>query len=198
MRTTTCSTHQPSRRQAPRIARSGGFTLLDAMLGMTIAVLIFGIAWPNYRDAVAQVHATSARSAMTMTLFGAMRDSTVNSRQAVVCPSADEANCINGMDWSKGWIAFIDLNGDRNRGGEEPLVGRQPALSGDVRLHSTQGRPRIVFQPNGSNAGSNVTFTLCDRRGPNEALRLVLANSGRLRALPASTSAAAACTGEGW
>ncbi len=197
MRTTTRS-HLSSRRQASRFARSRGFTLLDAMLGMTIAVLIFGIAWPNYRDAVARVHAISARSAMTMTLFGAMRDSTVNGREVVVCPSADEASCMNGTDWSKGWVAFIDLNGDRSRGGSEPLVGRQPALSGDVRLHSTQGRPQIVFQPNGSNAGSNVTFTLCDRRGPDEALRLVLANNGRLRALPASAGAAMACAGEGW
>jgi type IV fimbrial biogenesis protein FimT len=171
-----------------------GFTLFDALLGMTIAVLLFGIAVPNYRDAVAQTHATAARSAMTMTLFDAMRDATVHGRQVVVCPSPGGTGCSDGTDWTDGWIAFIDLNNDRLRGVGEPLTDRQEALQGHVRLHSTQGRPKIVFQPNGSNAGSNVTFTLCDRRGHREALRLVLANSGRLRALPAQTGPALACT----
>jgi type IV fimbrial biogenesis protein FimT len=185
-----------TRRRSRPASLSPGFTLIDALLGMSIAVIVFGIALPNYRDAVAQVHASAARSAMTMSLFGAMRDATVNGQEAVICPSSDETGCLNGTDWSQGWIVFIDLNGDRRRSPNEALTGRQPKLSGDVRLHSTQGRPRIVFQPNGSNAGSNVTFTLCDRRGPKEALRLVLANSGRLRALPARADAALACTAE--
>jgi type IV fimbrial biogenesis protein FimT len=174
-----------------------GFTLLDALLGMSIVVLLFGVAWPNYHDAVAHVHASAARSAMSMSLFDATRDATVNGQQVVICPSADTTGCSDGTNWSKGWIVFIDLNGDRRHSAEEPLLSRQAKLSDDVRLHSTQGRPRIVFQPNGSNAGSNVTFTLCDRRGPNEALRLVLANNGRLRALPAHADAALACTA-GW
>ncbi len=185
-------------RRRPSLALpEPGFTLLDALLGMSIAVLVFGFALPNYRDAVAEVHASAARSAMTMTLFAAMRDATINGQEAVICPSADETACRGGTDWSEGWIVFIDLNGDRQRSAAEPLTGRQGKLSGDIRLHSTDGRPRLVFQPNGSNAGSNVTFTLCDRRGPREALRLVLANNGRLRALPARAGAALACT-EGW
>jgi type IV fimbrial biogenesis protein FimT len=187
------ATHFTPRRRRPTLRCAPGFTLLDALLGMSIAVLVFGIALPNYRDAVARVHAAAARSAMTMTLFGAMRDSTVNGKEAVVCPSRDAGVCSEGTDWSHGWIAFIDVNGDRYRSAGEAVVGRQPALDGDVRLHSTQGRPRIVFQPNGSNAGSNVTFTLCDRRGPDEALRLILANNGRLRALPAQAGPALAC-----
>lgn len=188
-----------ARRRARRsaLARPRGFTLLDALLGMGLAILVFGFALPNYRAAMAQSHAASARSAMTMTLYAAMRDAVVHNRDAVVCPSADREACTRGVDWSDGWIAFIDLNGDRERSGGEPLVHRQSKLSGDVRLRSTQGRPRLVMQANGSNAGSNVTFTLCDRRGPTKALSLVLANSGRLRAQPARPGAAAACADGG-
>ena len=51
-----------------------------------------------------------------------------------------------------------------------------------MHLRSTAGRTRLVFQPNGGNAGSNVTFTLCDGRGAATATTLVLANDGRLRA----------------
>jgi len=50
-----------------------------------------------------------------------------------------------------------------------------------------------VFQPNGGNAGSNITFTLCDGRGAAQATTLVLANDGRMRAGTPTPAAAAAC-----
>jgi type IV fimbrial biogenesis protein FimT len=55
-------------------------------------------------------------------------------------------------------------------------------------LHSTIGRTRIVFQGNGGNAGSNVTFTLCDGRGVTHARALILNNLGRLREASASAA----------
>jgi type IV fimbrial biogenesis protein FimT len=61
-----------------------------------------------------------------------------------------------------------------------------------VRLRSSAGRTRVTFQGNGGNAGSNLTFTLCDGRGPAKARALVLSNSGRLRDAPADADAAAA------
>jgi type IV fimbrial biogenesis protein FimT len=63
-----------------------------------------------------------------------------------------------------------------------------------VHLRSTEGRTRIVFQGNGGSGGSNVSFTLCDGRGPARAQGLVLANFGRLReAVPSPQNLAAAC-----
>jgi type IV fimbrial biogenesis protein FimT len=50
-----------------------------------------------------------------------------------------------------------------------------------------------VVQPNGGNAGSNVTFTLCDGRGADQATTLVLANNGRLRSGTPTADAAQAC-----
>ena len=75
----------------------------------------------------------------------------------------------------------------------EGLLRHQAALDGGVHLRSTRGRTRLVFQPNGGNAGSNVTFTLCDRRGRDRAVTLVLANNGRLRDGRPSRTAAEAC-----
>jgi type IV fimbrial biogenesis protein FimT len=99
----------------------------------------------------------------------------------VLCPSTDGARCIDSPDWSGGWIVFLDPNASRERDAGEPLLLAQPALAGRVRLRSTAGRTRIVFQGNGGNAGSNVTFTLCDGRGPAKARALILSNTGGLR-----------------
>ena len=44
------------------------------------------------------------------------------------------------------------------------------------------------------NAGSNVTFTLCDGRGASHARTLVLSNAGRLRhGVPSAAGIAATC-----
>jgi type IV fimbrial biogenesis protein FimT len=49
----------------------------------------------------------------------------------------------------------------------------------------------------GGNAGSNATFTLCDRRGARGAVALVLSNGGRLRAGTPSAAAAQRCAAGG-
>ena len=74
------------------------------------------------------------------------------------------------------------------------MILAKPALDG-ARLLSSSGRTRIIFQGNGGNAGSNVTFTLCDGRGAGKAQTLVVSNAGNLRRGVASPEQiAAACT----
>jgi len=175
-----------------RATRCRGLTVLELVIAMTIAVLLFGMAVPAYRDAVARAHATDARAALSATLFAAMSEASVLGREIVVC-AAENGQCSGGEDWSRGWIAFIDADGDRARSGGERLLREQPRLNAAVRLLGSSGRSRLVFQPFGGNAGSNTSFTLCDRRGPNYAVQLILANSGRLRTAPAPATPALRC-----
>jgi type IV fimbrial biogenesis protein FimT len=94
-------------------------------------------------------------------------------------------------------MAFADINGNRTRDTNETLVVQTGPIDRSVHLHSTSGRTRLVFQPNGSNAGSNVTFTLCDARGSDYAIALVLSNSGHLRVGSPSREAAWSCINNG-
>lgn len=180
------------RRLIHRRPAMRGFTLLDLLIAMTIACILFGIAIPAYQNTVARIQAGAARSALTTTLFDALRHATVLGQEIVVCPSPGD-QCAGGRDWGRGWIVFIDRDGDRLRGPSEQLIRRQEALSERVRLLGSQGRPRIVYQPNGGNGGSNITFILCDRRGPRDALALILSNGGRLRSDRPAPAAAEAC-----
>ena len=114
----------------------------------------------------------------------------------VLCPSSDGMNCSIGDHWEAGWIGFSDIREDGERRGSEPLLIAQGALGAKVHLLSSSGRTRLRFQPTGSNGGSNVTFTLCDGRGPRAAVSWIMSNKGNLRSAPASAAAAnAACYG---
>lgn len=175
-----------------RSDRIGGFTLIEAMIAMAVASLLLCIAVPACAGLLAQSRAASARAALLSSLTQAIRHSALTGSEVVLCP-AQGPDCRDSWNWSAGWIAYADIDGDRRRDGTETLLHAEPALAGGVHLLTSKGRRRLVFQPNGGNAGSNVTFTLCDGRGPASAVALVLSNSGRLRAGKASASAARSC-----
>src|SRR5690606_12064800 len=146
---------------------------------------LLAIAVPALGSALARTHAASARAALLSTLQRAVTHAAVTGAEVVVCPAA-ASDCNDTWEWSAGWIAYADLDADRHRDPNETLLRREPARPGDIRRFSTKGRKPLVFQPNGGNAGSNVTFTLCTGRGPGSAAALVLSNTGRLREARAS------------
>ena len=169
-----------------------GFTLLEALVSMAIVAVLVGVAVPAWSGAREAAHGLAARTALAAAILDAVGHAGLTGSEVVLCPGS-ATGCRATVDWSRGWIAFADLDHDRVRDARETLVGLQEPLGGRVHLRSTAGRMRLVFQPSGGNAGSNVTFTLCDGRGPAKAATLVLANDGRLRAGTPSPSAAQAC-----
>lgn len=164
---------------------------------MAVAALLLALAVPALADARSLVHAKAARAALLESITEAVRHSTSTGVEVVLCASGDGQNCSGQPEWSDGWLVYADLDGNRRRTSNETLVRRQDALDGGVRLRSTRGRTRLTFQPNGGNAGSNVTFTLCDGRGAARAVTLVMANNGRLRDGRPTRSAAVQCAGGG-
>ena len=175
-------------------ARQPGFTLIEFLIALAVLGLLLGVALPSFGNAVEKARSTDTKGALLASITRAVNRSAITGTRAVLCPSPDGQGCANGPDWSGGWIGFLDRNANRERDPGETLLLAEAALPGKVRLHSTRGRTRIVFQGNGGNAGSNVTFTLCDGRGPAHAETVVLNNRGRLRyGTPTPEAAAATC-----
>lgn len=174
--------------------RTRGYTLIELLAALAIVALLAGFALPAFSGAMEATRAGSAEAALLASLGRAGSGAAISGSRTVLCPSLDGEACRRGADWSAGWLVFQDRDGDRERNPAEALLAREGALPGRVRLRSSVGRTRIVFQGNGSNAGSNVTFTLCDGRGPKHATALVLNNQGRLRrGTPDAQAVAATC-----
>jgi len=172
-----------------------GFTLIEALVALTVVAILLGLAVPALSSASEAVHNGSAQAALAGSILGAVTHSASTGAEVVLCPG-DDKGCRSTIDWSRGWVAFADIDGDRQRDPADTLLKQVDGLGGDVHLRSTPGRTRLVFQPNGGNAGSNVTFTLCDGRGIEKAATLVLANNGRLRSGTPTEAAAFACLAE--
>ncbi len=175
----------------PRPAK--GFTLVEAVAAMAVAAILVAVALPALSHAKAAADSGAVRSDLAASLLDAVRHATVTGSEVVVCPVSASGLCSGSTSWDQGWLVVADIDGNRAPGGNETRVGGREALPGGVRLRTTAGRTRLVFQPNGSNAGSNATFTLCDSRGVEKAVTLVLSNAGNLRAGAPTEAAARDC-----
>lgn len=173
-----------------------GFTLIEALICLAVASILLCVAGPACADLVQRSHAAAARAALLDSIARAVRHSALTGSEVVLCPGA-AAGCTASDEWSSGWIAYADIDGDRIRDPGETLLDAVPALARGIRLVTSTGRKRLVFQPMGGNGGSNATFTLCDRRGAASAVSLVLSNSGRLHAGKPSAAAARRCAAAG-
>lgn len=162
------------------------------MVSLIVVAILAGVAVPAWSSASEAARNGAAQAALGVSILDAISHAALTGSDVVLCPG-DASGCRPSTDWSKGWIAYADINGDRLRDANETLLRATPALGGKVHLRSTQGRTRLVFQPNGGNAGSNVTFTLCDGRGVAKAITLVLSNSGRLRSGVPTEASALSC-----
>lgn len=171
--------------------RKNGFTLIELLIALATAAILTALATASYAAVKSRWDAEEARAALYTGFFTAKTQALAGGIQTVICPSTDGQYCLASNQWQHGWIVFQDANQNREHEADEARLKVQPALSGRTRLGSNAGRTRLVFQPNGSNGGTNATFTLCDGRGPEMAKNLIISNTGRIRTSAADPALAA-------
>jgi type IV fimbrial biogenesis protein FimT len=139
-----------------------GFTLIEAMVVVAVMAIGLGLGVPALAAVVehqrlsTSLHLVSADMAMA-------RSSAIMRREAVVvCPGRPETGCSGDRDWSRGWLVFSDVDGNRQpdaaadllRASDAPAAG-----SGTLRLSAT--RSLLRYQPSGLAAHSNLTVNAC-------------------------------------
>lgn len=172
-----------------------GITLIELVFTIAIGSVLCAVSLPALGGLMQSGQSRSAHNALVAALN--LARSTAASRQAdvSVCPSRDGTTCDNAIWWQRGWIVFADANRDGVRGPNEAIIHVGQMHDG-MAIASTAGRRHVSYRADGTSAGSNLTFTFCDRRGPASADTVVISNTGRIRSGKATVSqAAAACAG---
>ncbi|MBK8286320.1 MAG: GspH/FimT family pseudopilin [Ahniella sp.] len=173
-----------------------GFTLIEMMVTVTVLGILLVLVMPGFMHARAATAKHTLRQSLIGTLVQARAVASTREQVVLLCPSHDQQSCADSEEWHHGFVAAVDVNGSGTVDPGDQPVSSHGRFDADIHAISTRGRRLLKFYPNGGNAGSNVTFTFCDRRGPTKASAMAMSNVGNYREVPASPDQVArACTG---
>ena len=173
--------------------RVRGITLIETMMALAVLAILIATAAPAFGNLISSTDAQTSRSTLTTALETARILAVSRSAHVAVCPSTDRQHCGHTTEWQQGWIVFIDADHDGARDESEEIITVNEALPDRVAILTSAGRTHVEYRPDGSSPGSNVTFTVCDVRGADQASSLVINNAGRVRPGKPTAKAAAAC-----
>jgi type IV fimbrial biogenesis protein FimT len=138
----------------PRRSRQalGGFTLLEAMMAITVMAILMAIAVPSFKDASLSSQLRAASNDLAASAYLARSEALKRNAVVTLCMSADGETCAASGGWEQGWIV---LSGDP---AIDPLKA-QPAAPTGQKI-TAGGITSLSFQPTAAGATA-ATFTVC-------------------------------------
>ena len=177
-----------------------GFTLVELLVVLAVAVILITVAVPGFSTLVRDNHLVSVVNRFHAAHSLARSEAVRRRRDVVICNSAAAGTCAGHGGWEQGWLVFEDP--DRNRDCGDPdgnllcddggrvLRQARTALEAGVTIRTggSQVARRVVYTALGTAPGYLDTFRICDARGRDHARALTLTMTGRLhpRALAAT------------
>jgi len=119
-----------------------GFTLLELIITVVVAGVLFAIAAPNFQSMVQNNRASTQVNHFVTATTMARSEALRQSRPVTLCISSDQESCTGGDDWAVGWLIIEGEDGDYG----DVLRSWGPASGNPSMTASTN---RIAFQANG-------------------------------------------------
>ncbi|HJV50311.1 MAG TPA: GspH/FimT family pseudopilin [Noviherbaspirillum sp.] len=129
--------------------RRHGFTLPELLIVIAVIGILASMAAPNFRDMIQRLRISAAANDFLSAIYLARAEAIRQGSRVDLVP-ADASG-----DWSRGWVVFIDENGNQRPDGGE----------------------RIVFAHAGAPRGMSITANLTD----SKVQYLAYTGSGRTR-----------------
>lgn len=170
--------------------RSGceGFTLVELLLVLTLVVVLQTLAVPAMSAMVDVMRVQSATQSFFSKLQIARSEAIKRNARVVLCKSDNGARCVRTGGWEQGWIVFQDVNNNAQLDTGEPVLQRELALVGALRLTgNAQVESYISYTPLGNTSSTSGsfqagTFTICRlSTSQTEARQIVISSAGRVR-----------------
>jgi type IV fimbrial biogenesis protein FimT len=165
--------------------RGWGFTLLEALVALTILAFVTGLGVPAYGTYLRSYRLHREAQLLGWALQLARSEAIKRNSRVNVCKSVDHAHCTKAGGFEAGWVVHADPDVTGQPSADDPplrIEGRAPegiTIRGnkpvaDLVSYTAFGHPRLL------NGGLQMgTFTLCSPG--SQAVQVVLANSGRIR-----------------
>ena len=187
-----------------------GFNLIELMVTIAVLGVLLGVGVPGVQGYIHNNRLISQINSLSMSLLHARSEAIKRNQRVVVCVSIDGEQCAaggGGTLWSKGWIVFVDRNGDSDVDVGIPgtddcadvsttdcIISVQAAFDGTNTLTPAASVADLIGYVGSGAASCNTDatvetletcpnsttyFTLCDFRGAAYAKALAVSSTGR-------------------
>jgi type IV fimbrial biogenesis protein FimT len=141
---------------------TAGFTLIELMVTVTIAVILLSLAAPAFQAMVLNNRVTGLTDSLAIALNFARGTALKTAVPVRVCPIGASGSTNCGTDWSAGWMVVADPN-------VAPAVLQRssaPVSAPTLLATAVDGSPLsgVSFDTHGL-AGTAARFKVCDSRG---------------------------------
>lgn len=129
-----------------------GFSLIELITVMVIAAIALAAAVPDMRALIRQHQLNAAVN----DLFGAIdmtRAHAMARGERVLLVPAD----LGGADWAKGWVAFVDRDGDRRPGAGDDIIAMHGPLSSGISVSSVLSSQKLPYYLAYNSAGRSCS-----------------------------------------
>ncbi len=177
-----------------------GFTLIELLVTLALAVILMGVATPNFVAFQRNSELTSAANSLLSGINAARGEAMKRGRNAIVAP-------MDGSNWESGWVVFVDVDNSATYSStmDEVVLSREPlpsyfAIKADGSADPMRANPYIRFRSSGfpDVVGDNLTFNIerKDLSGSQkfaETRRVIIAVTGRIRICKPTSDTDANC-----
>lgn len=161
--------------------RAQGFTLVELVVTMAVALILVTIAAPNLRVFIQNSRlATQVNDLIADVNFA--RSEAIKRRSNVgVCKSTNSMSCAGGGAWRDGRLVFADMNNNGSFDVGETVLRFREQLGGSDDTLTSPGPDPVIFDSRGaaSSPAGGTTFTFCDNRGASNGKLVNLNSTGQ-------------------
>ena len=162
--------------------RQSGFTLLELMITITIAVIIASAVSAGWQGLIDSTTGQRVRSTLTQSFADARSQAVTKNQITTLCPL--DSNLVCSSDWDGPISVFTDPKNDRALTATAELLHIHHGVSrGSLRASNSGPAERRYFQynPDGSAKGTIGNITWCpDSGNTTRAMQLRMNFGGRI------------------
>lgn len=151
------------------------------MIAISIVSILFGFALPSFNDLLKRSKVKTNVARLTQTIQMSRLAAITKNVRVTLCPMGNGSSCAS--DWSAGYMAFIDKNGDREYNDSDILLYQFKSSDKKSRLtwRAFGVRRSLQWLETGITNHQNGTFEFCLDNDAKLARGLFLTKAGRVR-----------------